>query len=65
MKTDQLNALSSTVIAFATIVGLMGGLYFNLRGTTPIRYILILEGLFAIAVACTIVWVVWHLREVN
>ncbi len=65
MKADQLNALSSTVIAFVTLVGLMVGLYFNLKETTPIRYILIFEGLFLIAVVCVIVWVIWHMREVN
>ena len=31
MRAETVNALSSSVIAFVTVVGLMVGLYFNLK----------------------------------
>ena len=44
MKTNQASTLSTAVIAFATVLGLMIGFYYNLKSSqTKILYIWILE----------------------
>ena len=58
MNTDQVNALSTSVIAFVTIIGLMVGFYYNLKATkTSILYIILFELLFVAAVWLFTSWV--------
>lgn len=65
MKAETVNALSSAVIAFVTIVGLLVGLYFNLKETTKFHYILIFELLLIIAVLFIVAWLHHKLKEVH
>ena len=55
---DRINALSTSVIAFITGLGLMVGFYFNLKASnTKLSYIITLELLFVVAVWLFISWV--------
>ena len=58
MDYHQIHALSTSVIAFVTVIGLMVGFYYNLRVTdTPLGYIIVFELLFILAVVLFTSWV--------
>ena len=58
MDAENINAASTVVITFVTVIGAAVGFYYNLRqvGTSP-RSILILEAIFFISVLFVIGWV--------
>lgn len=58
MKAGSIGALSTSVIAFVTVVGLMVGLYYDLKSTnTLLQHIILLELLFLLAVALFTSWI--------
>jgi len=58
MNAEDINALSTSVIAFVAIIGLMVGLYYNLKATdTSIAYIIVFELLFVVAVWLFTSWI--------
>jgi len=58
MDSHQISAISTSVIAFMTIIGLMFGFYYNLRTTnTRILHIIIFEALFLVSVWLFILWI--------
>ena len=58
MNAEDINALSTSVIAFVTIIGLMVGFYYNLKATnTAIVYIIFFELLFVVAVWLFTSWI--------
>ena len=60
MKAEQVNALSSAVIALVTVLGLMVGLYYNLRS---FRFSLILIMIFEILLFITVVIFTWWIKN--
>ncbi len=51
MKASQVNALSTSVIAFATILGLIGAIYYYLQSLrTKILYIWVIEILISVMI---------------
>ncbi len=55
MKPQKANALATIIISFATVIGLMVGLYYNMRTTkTNLFYIIVIELLFVIGL-----WLLW------
>ncbi len=55
MKSNNVNALATSVIAFATIIGLMVGFYYNLKTFNIVYYkIIFYELLFIVALALVI-----------
>jgi len=58
MNAENISALSTSIIAFVTIIGLMVGFYYNLKATnTAIIYIIAFELLFIVAVWLFTSWV--------
>ena len=58
MIAEDIGALSTSVIAFVIIIGLMVGFYYNLKATnTPIAYIIVFELLFIVAVWLFTSWI--------
>lgn len=58
MKAENVSALSTSVIAFVTIIGLMAGFYYSLRATnTTLFYIIAFELLFVVAVWLFTSWI--------
>lgn len=57
MKTEKANALSTSLIAFVTIIGFMVGFYYNLRSSNMrIFYILVFELLFMVGTFSLFIW---------
>ena len=68
MKPETVNALSSAVIAFVTVLGLMGWLYYNMRAfRVSLWIIIILEIILFSTILIYTSWVVNKLktRETN
>ena len=60
MDAENINALSTAIIAFITFIATAVGFYYNLRQVgTKIHNILILEGIFFLMVWLYVVWVRW------
>ena len=58
MKSGDINALATSVIAFITVIGLMVGFYYNLKTANIKLYeILFYELLFIIAISLCILWI--------
>lgn len=58
METEEIIALSESIIAFVTIIGLMVGFYYNLKtSNTGIWYIILFESSFVIAISLFASWV--------
>lgn len=58
MNAEGINALSTAVIAFVTVIASMVGFYFNLRGSnTESALIILLELFFVVAVLVFIRWI--------
>ena len=58
MKPNELNALSTAVIAFVTVIGVLVGLYYNLKTFKfETLYIMFIELLFLIALSLFIFWI--------
>ena len=58
MNTHKITSLSTAVIAFVTTIGLMFGLYYNLKFfNTNLIYIIIFELLFIFALFLFISWI--------
>lgn len=57
MQYDQINALSTAVIAFVTIIGLMTGFYYNLWASdVKALTIIMLEFLFLMMLWIFTIW---------
>ncbi len=58
MKFDEVNAISTAIISYVAIVGLMTGLYFNMKPLNiGLFYIILFEIIFAITICMFILWV--------
>jgi len=58
MEANKINALSTAVIAFVTIIGLMFGFYYNLKAAgTKSLYIAFFELLIIIAIWLFVSWI--------
>lgn len=58
MEPTSVNALSTGIIAFVTIIGVMFGIYYNLKTTnTSTSYIMLFEVLFVISVGLVASWI--------
>lgn len=58
MHYNKINALAMAVVAFVTVIVAMFGFYYNLKTSgTHIRWILVLEFYFLIAIGLFISWV--------
>lgn len=58
MHVERINALATAVIAFVTILAIMGGMWYNLNSSgLQFRYIALLELLFVVAVWIFISWI--------
>jgi len=65
-KAERINALSSATMACAAVLGLMVGLYYNLKGTnTKLFDIFIFESMFIVVIISIIVWLIFHMQEDN
>ncbi len=63
-RAERISALSSAIIAFVTVLGLMVGLYYNLRATnTKLFDIFIFESIFIVTIFSIIVWLMHHMKE--
>ena len=58
MKFEKLNALSTFIIAFVTLIAFMVGFYYNLRSSNiRIFYILVFELIFIVITILLTSWV--------
>ena len=63
MKFDEVNAISTAVVSFATIIGLMAGFYFSMKDLNMgLVYILLFEFIF---INIIILFVLWIRRKIN
>ena len=64
MNSDKISAISTAVIAFVTIIGLMIGFYYNLKSSnTKVLYILIFELLILISSLMFTLRIMWELKN--
>ena len=58
MKSDNVNTISTALISFITIIGLMVGFYYNAKSfNTNLIYIILFELMFILAVFIFILWI--------
>lgn len=58
MIFEKINTISTAIIAYVTMVGLMSGLYFNLKALNiSLIYILLFETIFIFSIWLFISWI--------
>ena len=58
MKFDEINAISTAVVSFATIIGLMAGFYFGMKDlNTSLFYVVLCEFVFLNMIIIFILWI--------
>jgi len=63
MKFDEVNAISTAVVSFATIIGLMAGFYFSMIDLNmSLFYVVLFEFVF---ISIMILFVLWIKRKIN
>lgn len=62
-RAERVNAIASTIIAFATVVGLMGGLYVNLNASSVGFFkIFIFEIILVLIIVSMIDWLRHYMK---
>lgn len=57
MNSRNINAISTSVIAFVTVIVAMFGFYINLKSTITLKWIIVFEFYFLIAMLLFVLWV--------